>query len=177
VGPVKDPLLLKRYGSAGNLTRDLWVCSQELLSLGLHDAKFEEIHSDSWRAVSLMAYTLQFYISDLSVHHCRDPCRLACGGVAHTTMMSVSVTGCRSVAMAWDDIRTGLLITCLIFATDLLLLEGSSVLVHLQVPSGTKSTSSLPDTSGQKTRFINNCTYRWPEVSTTRVQDVRVSRR
>jgi hypothetical protein len=28
---VPDPLLLRKSGSAGNRTRDLWVCSQELL--------------------------------------------------------------------------------------------------------------------------------------------------
>jgi hypothetical protein len=33
VGPVPDPLLLRKSGSAGNRTRDLWICSQELWSL------------------------------------------------------------------------------------------------------------------------------------------------
>jgi hypothetical protein len=31
--PVPDPLLLRKSGSAGNLTRDLWICSQELWPL------------------------------------------------------------------------------------------------------------------------------------------------
>jgi hypothetical protein len=30
VDPVPDPLLLRKSGSAGNLTRDLWVSNQEL---------------------------------------------------------------------------------------------------------------------------------------------------
>jgi hypothetical protein len=30
VDPVPDPLLLRKSGSAGNLSRDLWICSQEL---------------------------------------------------------------------------------------------------------------------------------------------------
>jgi hypothetical protein len=30
VNPVPDPLLLRKSGSAGNSTRDLWICSQEL---------------------------------------------------------------------------------------------------------------------------------------------------
>jgi hypothetical protein len=30
VDPVRDPLLLRKSGSAGNRTRDLWICSQEL---------------------------------------------------------------------------------------------------------------------------------------------------
>jgi hypothetical protein len=29
-GPVPDPLLLRKSGSSGNRTRDLWICSQEL---------------------------------------------------------------------------------------------------------------------------------------------------
>jgi hypothetical protein len=32
VDPVPDPLLLRKFGSAGNPTRDLWICSQELRS-------------------------------------------------------------------------------------------------------------------------------------------------
>jgi hypothetical protein len=30
VGPIPDPLLLRKSGSAGNRTRDLWIYSQEL---------------------------------------------------------------------------------------------------------------------------------------------------
>jgi hypothetical protein len=30
VNPVPDPLLLRKSGSAGNRTPDLWICSQEL---------------------------------------------------------------------------------------------------------------------------------------------------
>jgi hypothetical protein len=30
VDPVPDPLLLRKSGSAGNRTRDLWICSLEL---------------------------------------------------------------------------------------------------------------------------------------------------
>ena len=31
--PVPDPLLLRKSGSAGNRTRDLWICSQKLRPL------------------------------------------------------------------------------------------------------------------------------------------------
>jgi hypothetical protein len=31
--PVPDSLLLRKFGSAGNRTRDLWVSSQELFPL------------------------------------------------------------------------------------------------------------------------------------------------
>jgi hypothetical protein len=33
VDPVSYPLLLRKSGSAGNRTRDLWICGQELLPL------------------------------------------------------------------------------------------------------------------------------------------------
>jgi hypothetical protein len=33
VGPVPDPVLLRKSGSAGNRTRDLWICSQKLWPL------------------------------------------------------------------------------------------------------------------------------------------------
>jgi hypothetical protein len=33
VDPVPDPLILRKSGSAGNWTRDLWICSQELWPL------------------------------------------------------------------------------------------------------------------------------------------------
>jgi hypothetical protein len=33
VDPVPDPLLLRKSGSIGNWTRDLWICSQELWPL------------------------------------------------------------------------------------------------------------------------------------------------
>jgi hypothetical protein len=35
VDPVPDPLLLRKSGSAGNRTRELWICSQELWPLDL----------------------------------------------------------------------------------------------------------------------------------------------
>jgi hypothetical protein len=33
VDPVPDPLLLRKSGSAGNLIRGLWICSQKLCPL------------------------------------------------------------------------------------------------------------------------------------------------
>jgi hypothetical protein len=33
VDPVSDPLLLRKSGSAGNRTRDLWICSQKFWPL------------------------------------------------------------------------------------------------------------------------------------------------
>jgi hypothetical protein len=33
VDPIPDPLLLRKFGSTGNWTQDLWICSQELWPL------------------------------------------------------------------------------------------------------------------------------------------------
>jgi hypothetical protein len=33
VDPVPDPLLLRKSGSAGNRTQDLWICSQKLYEI------------------------------------------------------------------------------------------------------------------------------------------------
>jgi hypothetical protein len=33
VDPVPDPLLLRKSGSAGNRTQDLWICRQKLWPL------------------------------------------------------------------------------------------------------------------------------------------------
>jgi hypothetical protein len=38
VHPVPDPLLLRKFGRAGNRTRDLWICSQELWLLDHRDS-------------------------------------------------------------------------------------------------------------------------------------------
>jgi hypothetical protein len=37
VGTVPNPLLLRKYGSVGNRTRNLWICSQELWTLDHRD--------------------------------------------------------------------------------------------------------------------------------------------
>jgi hypothetical protein len=38
VDPLPDPQLLRKYGSAGNRIRDLWICSQELWPLCCRDS-------------------------------------------------------------------------------------------------------------------------------------------
>jgi hypothetical protein len=40
VGPVPVPLLLRKSGSAGNRTRDLWICSQKLWPLDHRGGSF-----------------------------------------------------------------------------------------------------------------------------------------
>jgi hypothetical protein len=41
VDPVSDPLLLRKYGSVGNRTRNLWIYSQELWPLDHRDGRNE----------------------------------------------------------------------------------------------------------------------------------------
>jgi hypothetical protein len=55
VGPVLDPLLLRKSGSAGNQTRDLLVCSQKLLPLDHRGG----IRQDYWVLKSLSAASTQ----------------------------------------------------------------------------------------------------------------------
>jgi hypothetical protein len=46
-----------------------------------------------------------------------------------------------------------------------LVLGGSSIPSNLQFPPDIKTSSSRSEDDGQNTHFIDNCTYRWPEVS------------
>jgi hypothetical protein len=51
VNPVSDPLLLRKSSSAGNLTPDLWICSQELWPLdhrGGHSIKTNFKNAFTW---------------------------------------------------------------------------------------------------------------------------------
>jgi hypothetical protein len=48
VDPVPDPLLLRKSGSSGNRTRNLWICSQELWPLDHRGGlKRRDIHASS----------------------------------------------------------------------------------------------------------------------------------
>jgi hypothetical protein len=42
VDPVPDPLFLRKVGSPGNWTRDLWICSQELWPLDHRCGQYKE---------------------------------------------------------------------------------------------------------------------------------------
>jgi hypothetical protein len=44
--PVPDPLLLRKFGSAGNRTRDLWVSSQELWALDHRSGRYD--YTTAW---------------------------------------------------------------------------------------------------------------------------------
>jgi hypothetical protein len=44
--PIPDPLLLRKSGSPGNRTRDLWICSQELWPLDYRGGNFYTLNSD-----------------------------------------------------------------------------------------------------------------------------------
>jgi hypothetical protein len=49
VDPIPDPLLLRKSGSAGNRTWDLWICSQELWPL--------EHRGSSWIRIEYFVYS------------------------------------------------------------------------------------------------------------------------
>jgi hypothetical protein len=53
MGPVPDPLVLRKYGSGGNRMRDLWVCSQNFWQLDhrgslFHRFKFKMLLSSDY---------------------------------------------------------------------------------------------------------------------------------
>jgi hypothetical protein len=55
VDPVPDPLLLRKSGSAGNLTRNLWICSQELWPIhhrGGHQKKKNNKNNNPYPVIS-----------------------------------------------------------------------------------------------------------------------------
>jgi hypothetical protein len=53
VDPVPAPLLLRKSGSSGNWTLDLWICSQELWSL---DHRGDPLPSASTRLMIIRSY-------------------------------------------------------------------------------------------------------------------------
>jgi hypothetical protein len=50
VDAVPDPLLLRKSGNAGNRTRDLWICSQELWPL---DHRGGLLYCEAWIKIQL----------------------------------------------------------------------------------------------------------------------------
>jgi hypothetical protein len=72
VDPVPDPLLLKKSGSAGNRTRDLWICSQELWTLYhrgilIYSNMDHNYICQIWPQIFLLFPYLQFLISYLKL--------------------------------------------------------------------------------------------------------------
>jgi hypothetical protein len=81
VVPVPDPLLLRKSGSAGNGTQDLWLCSQELWPLDHKGIRLRiELHYTISR-VYIMAFRV------------RTPCALVAGyqhfGRACTSVITI----------------------------------------------------------------------------------------
>jgi hypothetical protein len=67
VDPVPDPLLLRKFGSFGNQSRDLWICSQELWptqrrSVGYYNILRENTFLISCEIISI-CICIKFYIS------------------------------------------------------------------------------------------------------------------
>jgi hypothetical protein len=71
VDPVPDPLLLRRSGSAGNLTRDFWICSQEVWLLdhrgGLFHNYTPEIRSATLQLFSWLRNSLRLTASHITL--------------------------------------------------------------------------------------------------------------
>jgi hypothetical protein len=57
VGPFPDPLLLRKSGSAGNQTWDLWICSQELWPLDHRGSLYIKSYIWSQKAKSFRHHT------------------------------------------------------------------------------------------------------------------------
>jgi hypothetical protein len=55
VDPIPDPLLLRNAGSAGNRTRDLWICSQEFWPLDHRDDYHIKILKPSQNSLTNMS--------------------------------------------------------------------------------------------------------------------------
>jgi hypothetical protein len=54
--PVPDPLLLRKSGSAGNRTRDLWICGQELWPLDHRSGSFMIKNFENFKGRILICY-------------------------------------------------------------------------------------------------------------------------
>jgi hypothetical protein len=72
VDPVPDPLLLRKSGSAGSRTRNLWICSQELWPLdhrGRHIYSYIESCAEELCSVTeFMDRTFSPYCLSFHVH-------------------------------------------------------------------------------------------------------------
>jgi hypothetical protein len=62
VDPVPDPLLLRKSGSAGNRTRDLWVSSQELCVIHAL-IRSVALHGKNDKVSTLCAACVQKFVS------------------------------------------------------------------------------------------------------------------
>ena len=80
--PVPDPLLLKKACSAGNRTRDLWICSQELLTtrpqryeLKRRNLKGRDLFGDfSVNGKAMLKWICELMLWDSSLWgHCYQP--------------------------------------------------------------------------------------------------------
>jgi hypothetical protein len=71
VFPVPGPLLLRKSGSAGNRTRDLWICSQELWPLDHRGGQLRTVSIINYIYIS--SYDLITHKSVIGIYHIRHP--------------------------------------------------------------------------------------------------------
>jgi hypothetical protein len=95
VDPVPDPLLLRKFGSAENRTRDLWVSSQELWPLDYRGGHSHYIGPGIIRALIIDIITKYFNVKQFweykIVNLSGQPCRESDSRVSG----SAGATGCR----------------------------------------------------------------------------------
>jgi hypothetical protein len=93
VDTIPDPLLLRKPGSAGNRTRDLWICRQELWPLhhgGGRSGRYGDKNIFSWwesnpgrppRSLVATAIGLFRLPAHLYIYHINTVMTLLCGDV------------------------------------------------------------------------------------------------
>jgi hypothetical protein len=69
--------------------------------------------------------------------------------------------------MVWDDIRIAFLVTYSVLTTNFLVLNAPSIPANLEFLPDKRSSDKCPEIEGKKMFSVNNCTYQWPEASTT----------
>ena len=99
VDPVPDPLLLRKSGSAGNRTRDLYICSQKLWPLDHRGGLIKPTrHTNSsnlfldWNSTCFG----QFLCPSSGVFHCTHS-----NVICHTVLLTYTIARCKELNSWW----------------------------------------------------------------------------
>jgi hypothetical protein len=79
VDPVPNPPLLRKSGSAGNRTQDIWICSQELRPLD---------HRGGHKYKIIIKQAGVFFITDISLKVCTNAYCILCN---HSSLESLAI--------------------------------------------------------------------------------------